>query len=90
MRPRNRPHILAVGRMTSAGWEMCTVQILTTDSLILASIAYGRRLYEGGQARSLCINQDEEAGWDEGEADAIAALAPLQDLIDRNQEFIAL
>jgi len=56
----------------------------TRQDYILAAIEEGRYIYERGWSRSNCRNQDEEAGWDE--AQAAAALPPLQAVIDHAAE----
>jgi hypothetical protein len=50
----------------------------TTEEAV-AAIQYGRMLFESGQSRTHCHNQLEMSGYDEAEADCVAALTPLQD-----------
>jgi hypothetical protein len=44
------------------------------------AIEYGRMLFESGQSRTHCHNQLEMSGWDEAEADCVAALEPVEDI----------
>lgn len=88
--------ILAVGKIINGDTHV-RVAVIETDSLALAAIGFGRRLYESGASRSACVNQHEEAGWQEAEYEDTAAawdddlrmelslqppLPPLQQIID--------